>query len=132
MSKNHHTRPPIGTPDIPESTPSPTASAWNMQAITQLTASVARLEQSIEHLAEKIGDLKQDQQTVVARVESVERKLLFAAAVVTVVMAIGTAAASFAGYVGNKAIDFGLEMAKDRLSAVDEAPSKAPTALRSK
>ncbi|MOA39519.1 hypothetical protein D3C78_1613080 [compost metagenome] len=106
-------------PDIPVATPSFNGhDNWSMKALVDLNTTIARLEVSIGNLAEKVGDVREDQQKQLSRIESVERKILVASAIVTIAIAIG-------GFVANKAIDFGLKMAEQRM--VVPTPQPAPT-----
>lgn len=89
-----------------------------MKALVDLNSTIARLEVSIDHLAEKVGDVRDDQQKQLARIESVERKILVASAIVTLAIAAG-------GFMANKAIDFGLKMAEQRFAVPAPQPGPA-------
>lgn len=97
-----------------------------MNAVVQLTASVGRLEGSINSLIDQIGHLRDDHAKTADRLEKVERKMIVAASIVAIAIAVG-------GFVANKAIDFGLEMAKVKMAEPAAAiiqPAAAPTAAK--
>ena len=107
------------TPQPPQANPAPVGlgdHAWTMNAVVQLSNSVARLETSINGLSAQIADLKSSQNDAASRLEKVERKLLVAASIVAIAVAAG-------GFVANKAIDFGLEMAKAKITEADQPPT---------
>lgn len=79
-----------------------------MNAVVQLTGSVGRLEGAINSLSDQIGQLRDDQIVTAARLEKVERTIIVAASIIALVVAAG-------GFVANKAIDFGLDMAKAKM-----------------
>mgnify|MGYP003365503712 CR=1 FL=1 len=113
-------------PEMPVATPSfGAADNWSMKALVDLNGSICRLENAITNLTEKVGDVRQDQQKQLDRIDKVERKLLVASAVIGVLLVIGGAIFSVAGFVGNKAIDFGMKMAEQRINSLSNQP--APT-----
>jgi aspartate oxidase len=107
-------------PESPVTTPSfGNSETWSLQAFVELKASIVRMESSIEHLCEKVTDIKKDTDRLSGRIEKLEHKMIAAAAIVTVAIIVG-------GFVANKAIDFGLEMAKEKIH--EEKPAiTAPT-----
>lgn len=111
-------------PEMPVATPSfGGADNWSMKALVDLNGSICRLENAITNLTEKVGDVRQDQQKQLDRIDRVERKLLVASAVISVLLIIGGAIFSVAGFVGNKAIDFGMKMAEQRISPTVNQPT---------
>lgn len=111
-------------PEMPVATPSfGGADNWSMKALVDLNGSICRLESAITNLTEKVGDVRQDQQKQLDRIDRVERKLLVASAVISVLLIIGGAIFSVAGFVGNKAIDFGMKMAEQRISSTVNQPT---------
>ncbi|MBO1541043.1 hypothetical protein [Pseudomonas sp. OA65] len=93
------------TPSPPVSTPPKSGPDWAMQAFIDLKISMASMESSINNLSEKVGELKDEQSKVRSKLSTVEKQIYAATAVITVVIGVG-------GYLGNKAIDFGMDMAK--------------------
>lgn len=89
------------TPSPPVSTPSKTGPDWAMQAFMDLKVSVVSMETNIKALTEKVSELKDEQSKVKSKLSTVEKQLYAAAVVMAIVC-----------YVGNKAIDFGMDMAK--------------------
>lgn len=116
------------TPTPPIAPPPASAESWTMQAVVQLTAATAKLEGAITTLSEKCGDLKDGQDALSQRIEKLERKVIVATTVIAVVIALGSVVFGVAGYVGNKAIDFGLEMAKGKMQEASQVvpPSVPP------
>lgn len=107
------------TPQPPQANPGPVGLGdhnWTMNAVVQLSTSVGRLETAITGLSGQIEDLKRIQTETANRVETVERKLLVAASIVAIAVAVG-------GFIANKAIDFGLEMAKAKITEPDQPPT---------
>ena len=126
-SSKRNGNPEATTPIMPVTTPNFNSQEnWTLKALNDLTVAVGKIEVSIENLSEKIGDVRTEQQTTVDRIQKVENKILFASAVLGVLMVVGSVALTCAGYVGNKAIDFGLEMAKERVSIVSAPSQPAP------
>ncbi|WP_397450869.1 hypothetical protein [Pseudomonas sp. NA-150] len=76
-----------------------------MQAFIDLKVAMTSMEGSIRNLTEKVVELKDEQSKVKSKLSNVEKQIYAATAVITVVIGIG-------GYLGNKAIDFGMDMAK--------------------
>lgn len=108
--------PPIANPPISQE-------GWTMNAVVQLTGSVGRLEGSINSLIDQISQLRTDQASTAERLEKVERKMIVAASIVAIAVGVG-------GFVANKAIDFGLEMAKVKFTEQQATPAQvAPQAL---
>lgn len=98
-----------------------------MQSIVNLTTTVARLESAIGSMSDKIDDVRDAQESLQGRIDKVERKMLIASTIFTIVIAIAGCIIGTAGFVANKAIDFGLEMAKDRiLQPAEPAPTAPP------
>lgn len=111
-------------PEMPVATPSfGGGDNWSMKALVDLNGSICRLENAITNLTEKVGDVRQDQQKQLDRIDKVERKLLVASAVIGVLLVIGGAIFSVAGFVGNKAIDFGMKMAEQRINSIANQPT---------
>lgn len=108
-------------PSVPETTPSPAPGEWQMKSLNDLHVAVGKIEMSLDHLNEKLGELKDDNKQVMDRVAKVEVKLLVASAVLTVVLGVAAIVGSIAATVANKAIDFGMDMAKEKMKA--ETPS---------
>ncbi len=103
MAKHKHDA--DSTPSVPVSTPPKTGPDWAMQAFIDLKVAMTSMEASIKSLADKVDDLKDEQSKVKSKMTTVEKQIYAATAVITVVIGIG-------GYFGNKAIDFGMDMAK--------------------
>lgn len=99
MAKNRHDD--DTTPSAPVSTPPKSGPDWAMQAFTDLKVSVVSMESSIKTLTETVKELKDEQAKVKSKISTVEKQIYAALAVLAVV-----------GYIGNKAIDFGMDMAK--------------------
>ncbi len=97
-----------------------------MQALNQLTMSVGRMEAAVSGLSQKVDEVKADQASLAGRIDTLERKLLVAGAIVTVVMVLGSAIVGVGAYVADKAIDFGLDMAKDQLTEPDAQVAPPP------
>lgn len=112
--------PPISTPSFGSS------DNWSLKALTELTGAVGKLQASIENLSEKLGEIKEDQRETIGRIDSVEKKMLVASTILSVLIVIGTAVLGAAAYVGDKAIDFGLDMAKSQMEKADSPPASAP------
>ena len=139
-SSRRNGNPEATNPIMPVTTPNFGAQDnWTIKALNDLTVAVGKIEVSIEHLSEKIGEVKVEQQATINRIQTVENKMLVASAVLGVLMVIGSIALTCAGYVGNKAIDFGMEMAKESLSSANPpaqqstlapAPAPAPAPAR--
>ncbi|QJI19932.1 MULTISPECIES: hypothetical protein [unclassified Pseudomonas] len=100
-----HRREDDTTPSPPVSTPPKSGPDWAMQAFIDLKIAMASMESSINNLSEKVGELKDEHSKVRSKLSTVEKQIYAATAVITVVIGIG-------GYLGNKAIDFGMDMAK--------------------
>lgn len=120
----------VTVPTLPVAPPGPPPENWTMQALNQLTMSVGRMEAAVSGLSQKVDEVKADQASLAGRIDTLERKLLVAGAIVTVVMVLGSAIVGVGAYVADKAIDFGLDMAKDKLSEPDSqvAPPTLPPA----
>ena len=95
------------TPSPPESTPKPTGHQdnWMMMQLGEMRGDIKALTQSIDHLCEKINKVERDIESVNEKVGSLDKKIYAATAIIALVVAVG-------GYFANKAIDFGLDMAK--------------------
>jgi hypothetical protein len=106
-------------PSLPDSTPPKSGPDWTMTAFMDLKVAIASMDGNIKALTEKVSDLKDEQATIKAKLSDVEKKIYAATLIITVVIAIG-------GFFANKAIDFGLDMAK-RSAFVQQAPSVSPT-----
>jgi len=91
-----------------------------MTAFMDLKVAIASMDGSIKALTEKVSDLKDEQAKVKAKLSDVEKKIYAATLIITVVIAIG-------GFFANKAIDFGIDMAK-RSAFSQQAPVIAPAA----
>ncbi|MBC8980731.1 MULTISPECIES: hypothetical protein [Pseudomonas] len=121
-SKNRRFGGPENTnPMVPETTPTPGPAEWQMKSLNDLHVVVGKIETSLDHLAEKLGELKEDNKQVMDRVNKVETKLVVASAVLSVVLGVAAIVGTIAATVANKAIDFGMEMAKEKMKA--ETPS---------
>ena len=106
-------------PELPVAPP-PVGGDWQMTALNQLTGSVGRLEASINALSNKVGELKDDLSEVEEKVEQVERKILVASTVIGIALAVATLVGGAVVHMGDKAIDFAIDVAKERLK---EPPS---------
>lgn len=105
-------------PEFPVSTPSfGGTDNWSLQALVELKGSISRLEASIENLTEKVSESREDQRTHLQRIEKVERKILVASTVIGVLILVGSGVMTAAGFVANKAIDFGMKMAEQHIAA---------------
>lgn len=112
------------TPTLPVTTPAAMGhDNWTLQALNQLTGTVGRLEVAIDSLKDCVVEIKTEQSDIGKRLNKVETKIVVSAAVVSVLIVVLSIVGTLLGYVGNKAIDFGLDMAKARLN---EAPIAAP------
>lgn len=128
--KNPRSTPGTSNPEIPESTPRLSgADNWTLKAVNDLAVAIGRLETRLEHVSEKIGDLKTDQGETSGRMLKAENKILIAGAFLSCLIIAGGAVAGFAGYVGNKAIDFGIEMAKQKINTETPPQPPAPTTV---
>lgn len=96
-----HRREDDTTPSSPISTPPRSGPDWAMQAFTDLKVSVVSMEASIKALTDTVKELKDEHAKVKSKLSTVEKQIYAALAVLAIV-----------GYVGNKAIDFGMDMAK--------------------
>lgn len=125
-----------GNPDntnplIPDSPPALGAIDWQMKSLNDLTLAVGQVQLAVDHLAEKVKDLRDDNKALGDRVHKVENKLLIASTVLAVLLAVASVVGSVAAYVGSKAIDFGMDMAKERFKADAPAP-QPPTQVPAK
>lgn len=91
--------PPIATPDFGGT------SNWSLQALVELKTDLGKLSVSIDHLCDKVDRAEASTRNLESRIDKVEKRILVAATIVGLVVAAG-------GFVANKAIDFGLDMAK--------------------
>jgi predicted lysophospholipase L1 biosynthesis ABC-type transport system permease subunit len=103
-----------------------------MKSLNDLTVAVGQVQLTLNHLAEKVQDLKDDNKALGERVQKVENKLLVASTILAVLLAVASVVGSVAAYVGNKAIDFGMDMAKDRFKAEAPASPQPPPQLPAK
>ncbi|MDX9676992.1 hypothetical protein [Pseudomonas zeae] len=103
------------TPSAPVSTPPKTGPDWAMQAFIDLKVTMTSLDASVKALTDKVSELKTEQTKASTKLATVEKKIYAATAVITVVVGMGC-------YFGNKAIDFGMDMAK-RTVAVQSVPA---------
>jgi uncharacterized protein (DUF4213/DUF364 family) len=98
-----------------------------MQAFVDLKVAIVGMDASIKALTEQIGELKTDHGKSKAKLATIEKQIYGATAVVVMVMAVG-------GFLANKAIDFGLDMAKKSVPVLTVAPvapaSPAPPAAK--
>lgn len=117
-AKNPKGAPPTGlsNPTPPITTPPVSQEGWTLNAVVQLTASVGRLEGAVNTLINQTDNLSAAQDKAAEKLEKVERKMLVAASIVAIAVACG-------GFVANKAIDFGLDMAKTKMTE-QAAPSQ--------
>lgn len=116
MSRNQR-RDHDTTPTLPVSTP-PASGApdnWTMQALVDLKVAVVAMDTSIKALTEQIGELKTDHAKSKSKLANIEKQIYAATAVVVMVMGVG-------GFLANKAIDFGLDMAKKSVPVLTIAP----------
>jgi len=91
-----------------------------MQALVDLKVAVVAMDTSIKALTEQISELKTDHGKSKSKLTNIEKQIYGATAVVVMVMAVG-------GFLANKAIDFGLDMAKKSVPTLTIAPA-APAA----
>mgnify|MGYP003657033240 CR=1 FL=1 len=122
--------PESSTPTPPIAPPTQNQDSWTMNAVVQLTAATGRLESAVNSLTERVGEVRDGQDALQARIEKVERKMLIAATFFSLIIAIGGIILGTAGFVANKAIDFGLEMAKSKMQ--EQTPPIPPPANTSK
>lgn len=115
-----NSRPSDSNPSLPDSTPPKSGPDWTMTAFMDLKVAIASMDVSIKALTEKVSDLKDEQAKVKAKLSDVEKKIYAATLIITVVIAVG-------GFFANKAIDFGLDMAK-RSAFIQQNPAISPTA----
>lgn len=95
---------------------------WLIMQIGELSGDIKALTASIDHLREKIVAVESDTATIKTKVERLDKIIFSATAVITLIIAVG-------GFVANKAIDFGLDMAKQAHSAQTQtAPQQPPLA----
>ncbi len=106
-------------PSLPDSTPPKSGPDWTMTAFMDLKVAIASMDGNIKVLTEKVSDLKDEQAKVKAKLSDVEKKIYAATLIITVVIAIG-------GFFANKAIDFGIDMAK-RSAFIQQPPAVSPT-----
>jgi hypothetical protein len=112
------------TPSPPESTPKPTGHQdnWMIMQLGEMRGDIKALTQSIDHLCEKIGKVEKDIESINDKVGGLDKKIYAATAIIALVVAVG-------GYFANKAIDFGLDMAKQSAastSAQADSPQNTP------
>jgi len=95
------------TPSPPESTPKIAGhhDNWLIIQLGEVRGDIKSLTQSINHLCEKIDRVEKDAETVREKVGGLDKKIYAATAIIALIVAVG-------GYFANKAIDFGLDMAK--------------------
>lgn len=91
--------PPVSTPDFGGSP------GWSLQALVDLKTEIAKLTVSVENLSGMVVKTDQSVGRLETRIDKVERRILVAATAVGLIVGAG-------GFVANKAIDFGLDMAK--------------------
>lgn len=111
-------RPSDTNPSLPDSPPPKSGPDWTMTAFMELKVAITSMEGSIKTLTEKVSELKDDQSKVKAKLFDVEKKIYAATLIITVVIAIG-------GFFANKAIDFGIDMAK-RNAFAQQVPATPP------
>lgn len=114
---------PETTPVLPVSTPQLNGNIdpWTLQALVDLKSAVAKMDVTLGTLAEKVSDLRDEQEKTSTKLGFIEKQIYAATLIIGLAIAIG-------GFVANKAIDFGLDMAKTAANAnsAAQAPSPAP------
>lgn len=106
--QRHNQSPESSTPVLPVAPPSPSYGSsdnWSLQALIELQKSVGRLEATSTSILNKVDELCQRQEKVEDKLFSVEKKIYAATLLIAGFISIGA-------YFADKAIDFGLEMAK--------------------
>lgn len=94
--------PPVATPNFGST------DNWSLQALVDLKTNIGKLALSVEHLSEKVSKIDDSVGKLETRIDKVEKRILVAATIVGIVVTVGS-------FVANKAIDFGLDMAKKSL-----------------
>lgn len=102
-------------PSLPDSPPPKSGPDWTMTAFMDLKVAIASMDGNIRTLSEKVSELKDEQAKAKAKLFDVEKKIYAATLIITVVIGIG-------GFFANKAIDFGIDMAK-RSAFAQQAPA---------
>lgn len=123
------------TPNPPESTPKLTGHQdnWMIMQLGEMRGDIKALTQSIDHLCEKIERVEKDTESIRDKVGGLDKKIYAATAIIALIVAVG-------GYFANKAIDFGLDMAKQAAgtvpsqseSQVQRPPAQSPQSPQSK
>lgn len=111
-------RPSDTNPSLPDSPPPKSGPDWTMTAFMDLKVAIASMDGSIKTLTEKVSELKDEQAKAKSKLVDVEKKIYAATLIITVVIGIG-------GFFANKAIDFGIDMAK-RSAFSQPAPAVSP------
>ncbi len=89
-----------------------------MNTINQLSREVSALQQSAKDIDKNLSSVDVKIDSIADKVNSLDKKIYAATAIISIVVAVGC-------YFGNKAIDFGLEMAK-RPASVEAPPKSRP------
>lgn len=115
-----------GSPDTPHSMPVTTPSFggtdnWSLQALIEVKASIAGLNASVNSMSDRIKDLNVAQEKNAEKLASIEKKIYAATLIITLVIGVG-------GYFANKAIDFGIDMAKRTAVAAPQVPPQPQSA----
>ncbi len=110
------------TPTPPESTPKQIGhhDNWLILQLGEMGGDIKALTQSINHLSEKIDRIERNNESIQNKVEGLDKKIYAATAIIALVVGVG-------GYFANKAIDFGLDMAKqasERSSTLEPQPKQ--------
>lgn len=117
-------------PKPPVSTPKPAGHQdnWMIMELGEMRGDIKVLTQSIDHVCETLQRLERSIERLDGSIESTRAKvarldkiIFAAAAVVTVVVGVG-------GYFADKAIDFGLDMAKQAQSNYQAPQAQPPQA----
>lgn len=100
------------TPIQPEGNPKQPGQleGWQLQSMNQMTASIAALEQSVRGLDASLSKIEAKVDKIDEKVSAIDKKIYAATIIVGLLILVG-------GFIVHKAVDFGLEMAKEAISA---------------
>ncbi|UVK96483.1 hypothetical protein [Pseudomonas sp. B21-048] len=98
------------TPSPIISTPPPSEPTWTMQAINRLDLNIVSLTHAVETLVKQADAAEKKSDEAAKSLVKIERTIYAAGAIVALLVVVG-------GFIVNKAVDFGMTMAKDALKA---------------
>ncbi|MBE0508681.1 MAG: hypothetical protein IBX50_18515 [Marinospirillum sp.] len=110
----------INVPPQQQATPPPIPphdNGWTLNAINSLSASVGRLEQSAANIEKTLDKLDKRFEKVEDKVTGMDRRIYAAGIVIVILISVG-------GFIVNKAVDFGMDMAKEAIKAEQQDNNK--------